>query len=189
MFRTTLAISLLVAGVQVIVCADDAPATPTEVELGALTLKIPKDWKQDSARKPLRLATFEIPAAKGDKEKAELAVYNFPGGGGSVEANIGRWVGQFESKGRKHRVSIGKAGDNQYYVVEVSGTYNKPVGPPIRRQTKPVKGSRMLAVILQLEQGVYFLKMTGEDETVKAQAKALRQSFGGSLKDEKEHKA
>ena len=189
MFRTTLTVSLSLAVMQVIVYADDVSETPTEVKLRALTLKIPKHWRQDSARKPLRLATFQIPPTKGDKEQAELAVYNFPGGGGSVEANIGRWVGQFESKGRKQKITIGKAGDSRYYVVEVSGTYNKPVGPPIRRQTKPVEGSRMLAVILQLEQGVYFLKMTGEDETVKAQAKALRKSFGGSLEDEQEPKA
>jgi hypothetical protein len=73
-------------------------------------------------------------------------------------------------------------------MVEVSGTYNQSVGPPIRRQTKAVEGSRMLAVILQLDQGVYFLKLTGKDKTVKAQSKSLRQAFGGTAESEAEYK-
>ena len=188
MFRATVAVLVSLAGVQDIVCADEASAKTTEVKLKALTLKVPEAWKQDPARRRFRLATFEIPAAEGDKEKAELAIYNFPGGGGGVKDNISRWVGQFESKGRKQKITIGKAGDSTYFVVEVSGTYNKPIGPPIRGQKKPVKGARMLAIILQLDEGVYFLKMTGNDNSVKAQAKALRRSFGGSVDDEKEHK-
>ena len=188
MLRTTLAGLLLLTGTHVNASAGDAPEKTTEVKHKALTLNVPKTWKQTPKRSSMRLATYNIPAAQDDEDKAELAIYNFPGGGGSVEANISRWIGQFENKGRKTKVTRGKAGDHGYYVVEVSGTYNKPVGPPIRRKTKTVKGSRMLAVILQLDTGVYFLKMTGKDETVTAQAKTLRTSFGGSIDSEEEHK-
>ena len=187
MLRMTLITLVLLVGTPDILSADDASATTREVKLKTLTLQVPESWKQTPARSSMRLATYEIQAAKDDEEKAELAIYSFPGGGGSVEANITRWIGQFESKGRKQKVTKGKAGENTYYVVEVSGTYNKPIGPPIRRQTKPVEGSRMLAVILQLDSGVFFLKMTGGDEIVKAQEKALRDSFGGAIKGEEEY--
>jgi hypothetical protein len=47
----------------------------------------------------------------------------------------------------------------------------------------------MLAVILQLDEGVYFLKLTGQDKTVKAQSQSLRDSFGGTSESEEEHKS
>ena len=188
MLRTNLTVLVLLAGMPGIVSAEDAAAKTTQVKHKTLTLNVPENWKQTPERSSMRLATYEIKGDGDDGGTAEMAIYSFPGGGGAVEQNISRWIGQFESKGRKQKVTRGKAGDNDYYVVEVSGTYNKPVGPPIRRQTKPVAGSRMLAVILQLDSGVYYLKMTGGDEIVKAQAKALRHAFGGSIEGEEEHK-
>ena len=43
----------------------------------------------------------------------------------------------------------------------------------------PQPGSRMLAAILKLKSGNYFLKLTGPDKTVAAAAEAFRASFGG----------
>jgi len=185
MTRLTLLSCIVLSGLTLPVAADDAPAKTTEVKLRALTLQVPETWKQTPSKSSMRLATFEIPAASRDAGAGELAVFNFGGGGGSVNANISRWVGQFDSKGRESEVTVGEAGDQEYHVLEVSGTYNQSVGPPIRRQTKAMPDSRMLAVILQLDAGVYFLKLTGPDETVKAQAVALRESFGGDIKSEK----
>ncbi|MCH2212607.1 MAG: hypothetical protein MK110_14985 [Fuerstiella sp.] len=178
----------MLSGTSGFVFGADAPAKTEEVKHKDLTLNVPENWSNTGKRNSMRLATYEIPAVKGDKESGELAIFNFPGGGGGVGQNISRWVGQFDSKGREHKITKGKAGDHDYYVVEVSGTYNKSVGPPIRRQTRPVEGSRMLAVILQLNKGVYFLKMTGKDATVKAQSTAFRKSFGGSEKSEEKYK-
>jgi len=189
MLRTTLATTFLLLGTQGLLFAEDTAEQTTAVKLKALTLNIPATWTQAKKRSSMRLATFEIPAVEGDENNAELAIYSFPGGGGSVGANISRWVGQFSGKGRKATITRGKAGDQNYYVVEVSGTYNQPVGPPIRQQTKAVEGSRMLAVILQLDEGVYFLKLTGRDKTVKAQSQSLRQSFGGTTESEEEYKS
>lgn len=187
MLRSALVATILLACGTAAASADDTAKT-REDKLKALTLNVPESWKQSAQKSSMRLATYEIPGPKEDDAPAELAIYNFPGGGGPVESNIRRWIGQFESKGRTTKVTIGSANEKPYYVVEVTGTYNQPVGPPIRRQTKPVEGARMLAVILQLDQGVYYLKLTGPDETVKAQSDALRAAFGGNVKTEKEHK-
>ncbi|MDG2285614.1 MAG: hypothetical protein P8N43_08805 [Alphaproteobacteria bacterium] len=188
MFRSPIFALLLLTTVSLSVMAEDGPKKTTDVTLRALTLKVPADWKKSAKPSSMRLATFDIAAAEKDGRAAELAIYNFPGGGGSVEANISRWIGQFESKGRASKVTVGKAGTHDYYFIEVSGTYNQPVGPPIRRQTKAFPGSRMLGVILTMDSGVYFLKMTGPDKTVEAQADALRMSFGGDGASEKEAK-
>jgi len=187
MIRTIPAAALLLFCTQSALTADDAPPKTTVVNLKGLTLTVPENWTQAASRSSMRLATFEIPAVDGDEGPAELAIYSFPGGGGPVDSNISRWIGQFDNKDRDAKITKGKAGDSDYYMVEVTGTYNQAVGPPIRRQTKAIEGSRMLAVILQLDQGVYFLKLTGKDKTVKAQSKPLRQSFGGSVESEKEY--
>lgn len=186
MTRTSILVLTLLVSAQLSTAADDAPPKTTDVTLRGLTLKVPAGWKKSPKQSSMRLATFEILSAKDDGGAAELAIYSFPGGGGSVEANISRWIGQFESKERESRVTVGRSGDHEYHLVEISGTYNQPVGPPIRRQTKAVADSRMLGVILALDSGVYYLKMTGPDETVKAQADALRKSFGGDVATEKE---
>jgi len=72
-------------------------------------------------------------------------------------------------------------------MVDIQGIYKKPVGPPIRRQTKSVPGSRMMSVILQVEgKGFYFLKLTGLQKTVEAAAKPFRASFDADELKEKE---
>ena len=60
-------------------------------------------------------------------------------------------------------------------LVEISGTYKKPIGPPIAGKTEDAPGSRALSVIIAVpEKGNYFLKLTGLDKTVAAQAKAKK---------------
>ena len=44
----------------------------------------------------MRAATYDIPAAPGDKDNAECAVYFFgEGQGGSIDAKLERWKNQF----------------------------------------------------------------------------------------------
>ncbi|MCA9060103.1 MAG: hypothetical protein KDA85_16460 [Planctomycetaceae bacterium] len=161
-----------------LVAADDTEKT-SDVQLKDLTLKVPASWEKAANTSSLRLATYKIPRTEGDKEDGELTVYTFAGGGGGLEANLSRWVSQFASDGRKSKITQGKVGENAYYIADITGTYNKPIGPPFAQQTEATPGYRMLGVYLVLEgKGVYFLKLTGPDATVKAQAEKLRKSFG-----------
>ena len=85
-------------------------------------------------------------------------------------------------------ISSGDSKRGKYIFVELSGTYLKSVGPPIAGKKEKVPDSRVLAVILVVEQkGVYYLKMVGSDKTVAAQAKSLRAAFGAKAEDEKEY--
>lgn len=173
--------------------AEPKPAAESEklVEetFDKLVLKVPAAWKKEQPSSRLRLGQFAIPAGEGDKDKAELGIFNF-GAGGGVDANVRRWIGQFQSEGRMQKLTEGAWGeDGKYVFVELSGIYNAPVGPPVAQQTKATPGSRMLGVILVSEaRGVFFLKLTGPDKTVAAQAEALRASFGAVAKQEKEFK-
>jgi gluconolactonase len=158
-----------------------------ETQEKGLALSVPANWKQTEPASRLRLAQFEIPAVEGDSEPVELAVFSFAGGGGGVQQNIERWIGQFQAEGRETKVTAGKAGAGQFVLVDVSGTYNKPVGPPIMQKTEPLPDARMLALILGVpEQGVYFLKMAGPQKTVSANRDALRGAIGVQADTEKE---
>lgn len=153
-----------------------------------LTLKIPAAWKKEESKSPMRAAQARIPALEGDKEDAELVVFTFPGGG-SIEANIQRWVGQFKPEDRTASLVKGKCAHGAYWLLDVVGTYKKTVGAPMSGKTEDAPGMRMLAIILPLEgKGQYFLKLTGPDKTAAAQKDALRASVGGDKATEEEAK-
>ncbi len=170
--------------------ADEAPKAveTVEVKLKDLVLNLPKDWETSDTVNNMRLATYVIPAAEGDKDKGELAISTFGRDGGGVAANLKRWVGQFDAEGREVTIKKGKAGENTYHIADISGIYQKSSGPPILRKTSPVKGYRMLGVIYQVKgKDVYFLKLTGPDATIKAQADALRATFGAKVEGEEDY--
>ena len=160
------------------------------VQVRDITLKVPLSWKQERPTSRLRLTQFRVPAAQGDREDAELIVFNFGDGGGGVEANIRRWIDQFQPAGRKVRTVSGNSTQGKYYLADVSGTYNRPDGPPFLRRTKPVSDFRSHSVILLVEnKGVYFLKLIGPRKTVSDSIAQFRASFGaGSADEEKDYK-
>lgn len=165
---------------------EEASVKTVDVEVkGGLVLKVPEAWKKEKPSSNFRLIQFSIPAAEGDKDSGELALFKFGGGGGQVKANIDRWIGQFHADGRKAKVTQGQMDDGKYYFVELSGTFNKPVGPPIQRRSEPTAGYRMLGVILGVESGIYYFKMTGPDKTVAKEGTSLRVSFGADAEKEK----
>lgn len=190
--RRLVAVSLcLTAALSVSILQADEEKKQTEtvaVKLKDVVLNLPKDWEASDTVSTMRLATYHIPAAEGEQEKGELVVSSFGGDGGGVAANLDRWVGQFDAEGRDVEITKGTAGENVYHIANISGTYQKPVGPPVLGKKKPSSGYRMLGVILQVKgKGVYFLKLTGPDATVKAQEETLRTAFGGKSEGEEDY--
>lgn len=168
---------------------EKAETKTTEVQLKDLSLKIPQTWKTAPGSR-MRLATYGIPKVEGDEDNAELSIFNFGGGGGSLSDNITRWIGQFDGTGRTTKVTKGMAGENEYVFVDIAGTYKKPKpgSPPFRQETIAAPDYRMHGVILTVkDKGVYYLKVAGPDKTVKAAATDFRASFGGDVKSEKDH--
>lgn len=158
-----------------------------KVEVGELTLTVPEDWKFQEPTNRLRLGSFDIPAAEGDDVKTELTIFSFGGAAGGVDANVQRWIMQFEQQGRKQKVTTGESPRGKYVLVDVTGNYNMPVGPPFQMQTKRLPNARMLGAIIDLkDEGYYFLKMAGPRKTVDQNAKAFRASFGADAEKEKE---
>lgn len=183
-----------ISAAAVLVCciavAEEKEKATQVVEVKDIKLTVPKAWKQEKPSNQFRVAQFKIDAAEGDKDVTELVITQFGGGGGGVDDNIKRWINQFESKDRKAKVTKGKSKLGEYVVADVTGTYLKPDGPPIAGKTKPTPGSRVLNVMLMIEdKGVYFLKLAGPEKTVTEAATDLRASFGAKADDEKDYKS
>jgi hypothetical protein len=175
------------AGADRLLADDVAESATQEVTLEAITLKVPKTWKQQPPANRLRLGQFEVPGPAEDSPVAELSVFSF--GASEVDANVRRWIDSFQPQGRKAQAVAGTSTLGKYYLVDVQGTYNQPVGPPVLRKTQPAPDNRMLAVMLLVkDKGAYFLKLVGEQATVASASNAFRASFGGAAANETEYK-
>lgn len=102
-----------------------------------------------------------------DQPDVTLAISHFAaaeGGGGDVQANIDRWVGQFEQPdGSESRaaaqVDSREVNDLRVTTVDLTGTFVGRMGTAMGGQ--PRAGWRMLGAIVEGEQGLVFLKLTG----------------------------
>ncbi|MEE8587557.1 MAG: hypothetical protein V3T83_22190 [Acidobacteriota bacterium] len=133
----------------------------------------PQEWIPESPSSSMRKAQYRLPAVEGDPESAELIVFYFAGGGGGVQANINRWVGQFSLPGGGSARSASKTSTREsngipLTVLDVRGTYHRSVGAPMSGQTEPVPNFRMLAAVAETSAGPYFFKLTGPEKTVDA---------------------
>jgi hypothetical protein len=126
--------------------------------------KAPSRWGVQGPTQ-MRVATYTIPPAEGDKEGAECAVFYFgDNAGGSVDANIDRWVGQFEAAGIPGR-SEKEVGGMKVTLVQIAGAYLSPAGP-MMQSTGKKENFRLLGAIVQGPQGPVFFKCTGPAKTV-----------------------
>ncbi|MGE3274738.1 MAG: hypothetical protein AB7O67_06475 [Vicinamibacterales bacterium] len=139
-----------------------------------LTYTAPAGWQQGTPTSAMRLAQFTLPGKAGD---AELVIYYFGGSGGSVDANIARWIGQMQQPDGSSSDAVAKRSTRtinglQATLVDVSGTYVAEVMPgAATRHHEP--GYRLRAVVITTPQGPYFIKLTGPAATVAAQDAAI----------------
>jgi hypothetical protein len=111
-----------------------------------------------------------VPAASGDAEGGECAVFHFGGDqGGAVQANITRWVGQFENPDKPVQ-SETEIDGMKVTTVTVNGTYLAPGGPMMQSQGKK-ENFRLLGAIVEGPEGSVFFKLTGPVKTLKAAQK------------------
>ncbi len=145
---------------------------------GKLSLQVPEAWKIVQPRVRIIEHEFSVPPAEGDETPGRLTIM---GAGGTVQANVDRWVGQFsQPDGGKTEAKTEKktiAGQD-VHLIELAGTYADSPGPFAPAVQRP--GYRMLAAIIMTKgSGNYFVKFYGPDKTVSAQAQAFRDMIAG----------
>jgi len=136
-----------------------------------LRVKMPDGWVSESPSSKMRVAQYKLPKAEGDAEDASLVVYYFgPAQGGSVEANIDRWISQMEqpgsgpSKEKAKRQTLTVNG-LKVTTVDVAGTYTAEMSPgSATHYHKP--SFRLRGAVVETPRGFYFAKLIGPEKTV-----------------------
>lgn len=137
---------------------------------GGVRWSVPAGWAAQAER-PMRAATYTIPAAPG-AEPGECGVYYFgKGQGGGVEENISRWAQQFQGS-PKAVTSEKTVGGLRVHRVVISGTYLAPAGPMMQSQgARP--NYRLLGAIVEAPSGSVFFKCVGPAATITAAEKSF----------------
>ena len=145
-------------------------------------LTVPPTWIRQEPKSRIVEHEFSIAAAAGDPAGARVTMMS---AGGSVEANIDRWIGQFtqpDGSATRDRAQVQQqtVAKQTVHQVDVSGTFQDqpggPFGPKVERP-----GYRMLAAIIATEKGGnFFVKLYGPAKTVET-AKASFDSLLASL--------
>lgn len=144
--------------------------------LGPLSAVAPRGWVAQQPSSSMRVAQYGLPGPAGE---ATLGIFFFgPGQGGSVEANIERWYGQFKqedgqpAQGRRWTRQVR---DIEITGVDISGTFSGGMG-----SAEPQADYRMLGAIAVHRSGTVFFKLTGPAQTIEQWAASFDE-FLGSL--------
>ena len=126
----------------------------------SLTWTAPARWKSVPSPNSMRLATYSVPRAAGDTEDAELAITQV---GGDVDANIQRWIGQFDPGAQSSVKKSSKVVHGMHVtLVQIQGTYSGGMGPSQGAK----KDWALCGGIVETDTMPYFFKMTGPSKTV-----------------------
>ena len=156
---------------------------------GGASLEAPATWKRVQPKSGMVETEFAIPsegkaADGGPLPPGRMTVM---GAGGSVEANIERWCGQFSqpdggSTKDKSSTKTLKVAGRDVTLVDIAGTYkDSPGGPFAGGQAIDRPEYRMLAAIVEGPDGNYFLKFYGPAATVEKHADGFRKMIEGMV--------
>ncbi len=151
---------------------DSAKKKPLTVLVAEDSIKFTAtgNWKSVPPRSRMLDAELKIPKVEGDEVDGRLTIM---GAGGSIEANIVRWQGQFtqpdggDTAGKTKQKAMEIDGQKVNFV-DITGTFMDAVGGPFSGKPKVErKNYRMLAAIIQTEaNGNYFVKFYGPKATI-----------------------
>ena len=152
------------------VAAESLGDTGGPVELGAITLTAPAGWQQMQPSSSFVAAEFALPRAEGDDADGRLTVST---AGGTVEANVDRWKGQFGPQAKQARPEEIDVDGLKVTLVDLSGNFKDQRGPFAPAVDRP--GYRMIAAIVPVDGQLHFIKATGPEKTIAAHADQIRE--------------
>lgn len=147
---------------------EPAPTSPSpaSAQAGELAWTKPAAWKEGKSASAMRKATYVVPKAEGDAEDAELSVIV---AGGSAQANVERWEGQFG--GAKAKTSQKNPNGVAVTLVEIEGEFAGG-GPMMGGGSEKKPNWMLLGAIVETGGGQsYFFKLTGPKKTLEAARK------------------
>ncbi len=148
--------------------APAAPGAASGAPASSIEMDLPKAWEKQDPSSTMRIAQAAIPGPGGP---GEFAVFFFgPGGGGSVDANIERWVGQMETSDHPKPETF-ESGGMKVTWVDVKGTM-KPSQMGMA-PSQPLTDARLYGAVVEGPGGPWFFKATGSNKTMAPQRDAF----------------
>ena len=162
-----LALAALFSSVQLAGAAEDRSVSLAE---GKLRLTAPETWQRKKPQNNVIQYEFAV-APVGDDENAGRVTIS--GAGGTIDANIDRWIGQFIQPDGSNTKKVAKVdrkriAGQEVHFIDISGTFkDQPGGPFSGGAVVERKGYRMLAaIVVTKDLGNYFIKFYGPERTV-----------------------
>jgi hypothetical protein len=133
-------------------------AQPIEFSAGDFTFERPASWEWVVSASPMRKA--ELRAEFGGQVADTIFFHFGPGQGGTVQANVERWLGQFVEPVEKLGAQIAEQDVNgtRVTLLQAHGTYL--AGMP-GQTPEPKEGFAMRGAILESPGGDVYVRMTG----------------------------
>ncbi len=161
---STLSVRIVTIAALAATLATPGAAQPT------LHYEPPVGWIEEPTASPMRVAQFRLPRVPGDSEDGELVVFYFGGSGGTVEANLQRWVGQMEQPDGRSSFAVASttafdANGLDVTLLDVPGTYVAAVRPGAAERLDK-RDFRLLAAVVETPVGPWFFKLTGPARTI-----------------------
>jgi hypothetical protein len=147
----------------------NAMATRADAGGGGVTLVAPEGWVAEQPSSSMRKSQYRLP---GESTGGDAEVSVFTGIGGSAQANIDRWVGQFSGPAGSPvkdaaEVKTEQIGKYQVTTLDVTGTFSGGMGGPMMGGAPTAQENyRMLAAVIETGQGPWFVKLIGPAGTV-----------------------
>jgi hypothetical protein len=138
---------------------------------GELRFKAPDNWVKEQTTSTMRVAQFKLPKADGDADDVLLVLYYFGASqGGSVQANIDRWIAQMQqpdgsSSKDKAKTETTTVNGLTLTSVDVSGSYTADMSPGVPGERHEAN-YRMRSAVIETPKGNYFLKLVGPAKTM-----------------------
>jgi hypothetical protein len=163
-----------------VLSASHGAEAPANFKVGEFTFNRPPEWQWVESTSMMRKAQLKVTDAAG-KETAEVVFFYFgEGGGGGTQANIDRWLAQFEESKDKlnSKVEETTVGKRKVSYVRAQGTYLS--GMPGGAKT-PQPNTMLLGAILESAQGNVFIKFTGPAKLAETSQTGFRKMVEGAL--------
>lgn len=146
-----------------------------KLDVAGLSFKFSAPWAAVESTGMFRAGTLAAKIEGVDKP-VEAVFYYFegPGGGGGVEANVQRWLGQFQGSPESKREEI-DAGGKKITLITATGTYND--GPPMGAKT-PKADYTLLAAIVPTADSNIFIKLTGPKDAIAKLSEGFKKLAG-----------
>lgn len=181
MMRRVLAVMVALATVSAV--GAQTPAIRTEATRRAqdagLRYSVPQTWERIPAPSDMRAAQYKIAGTVPETGDAEVVLFFFgEGKGGTTEANLERWYGQFtqpDGKPSKDKavVTVRTVNGLKVTSVDLSGIYTAQMKPGEGAAPRPE--TRMLAAAIEGPGGPWFFRVIGPAATVNAAAADFQQ--------------